>query len=439
MKQSVALEWRTKSGNVISGDVLKSNPDSVTFLTGTGEQFDIPRATLSDYSLKVLKTLEQLRRERGAVEWPKKISSHTPVHLTGGPQVYRSKHFEIVANGADRKTVLVIAMVLEDTLFAITRIPTGLDLKPPAPSNYFKVRLMHPTHFAHEYRKAGIDTGSTNPTGVYVGLKKELWLALGGQHRSFEMISRTIMHEVAHQSMDEWLLFMPKWFHEGFAEYISSVPYRYRSFNFDQTHQGLAMTLLVRFQKDPKKSISLIHPSSLVQIDKKWTGSTDEYLSAMMLVYFLIHLDGKGEGASFSRYVNQYVNSRDRADLLVDNLVETAQAYNNQVLQYQQQVQAYQRQLADNKSQFREGRRVMVKPKPGGGIVVGDVRTLRPPSAPQTTESSILNQQRTATQFIATMRKQAFLTMLEGRSVNTLADDMKAAFAEQGYTIEFSH
>jgi hypothetical protein len=101
-----------------------------------------------------------------------------------------------------------------------------------------------------------------------------------------------LIHEVTHQVMHEWLPVMPLWLGEGLAEYLSAVPYQNGRFEFKNSVAGLKESLLEDYRISEGREVTIYRPHELVDLSNAgWSGVSMDYLSAMMLTYYFVHLD----------------------------------------------------------------------------------------------------------------------------------------------------
>ncbi|MDF1814247.1 MAG: hypothetical protein P1V20_18730 [Verrucomicrobiales bacterium] len=436
----IGKEWKTKTGAVVHGDFVSSEEGVLIIKSIEGREVKIRRNSLIEADRKFLVLLENTLSEVGVQAWPRKIPNRSEVRLKGGPRTFRTEHFQIVSGGADRVTVASLATIMEDTLEAISAIPTGLELKPPAPSTYFQARFMDRVSFDREFSKVGMHLviPSQQVKGAYIAAKRELWLPVGTENIGVDALSPTMIHEVCHQTMHEWLPLVPVWFLEGFAEYMASVPYEYRTFRFDKSEQGLRKALASRYRMAPS-SVNVIHPLKLIHLGNQWQNTTDEYASALILVYYLIHLDGSGNGDSFKEFVAEVANSKDDARGMIGDLQSIADTYNSRVNTYRKEIADYQRKMADVRSQMRSGQKVFIHSRSNGRLVIGGTPPVpRVPSPPGEAPVEQISGERAKTlNFITQINQKAVAAMIGNRSTDEFIRQMEQAFLKKGFILNF--
>lgn len=435
-------EWKTKDGYSLHGEFVSSRDGMVSIRTSDSGLIEVRRDRLTEEDLKFLAVLEKIRSEIGLETWPRQIQGKDNVRLVGGPRVYRTRHFEIdvASQQKDRSVVILLATVMEDTLLAISGIPTGLELKPPAPANYFKVRLMDRVLFDREFDRVGLDLilpTNQRVRGAYIARKRELWLPLEAGSNIADL-TPTMVHEVCHQAMHEWLPLLPVWFLEGFAEYMASIPYELRSFRFNRANEGLRRAIAFRYRAVPEK-IRILHPGKLIAIDRKWNNRTGDYLSSLMLIYYLIHLDGSGNGSSFKHFVNEIARSRDQTDVILEEIRTIADTYNSRVKSYREEVIEYHRRVEQARIEMRSGSRAYLRSQDNGRLIIAGTSEIPdPPRRPGEAPLEVISREREKVfNLITGVNQRAILAMLGNRSLREFAAQMKEDFEKEGLKIHF--
>jgi len=131
--------------------------------------------------------------------------------------------------------------------------------------------------------------------------------------------NETIVHEVTHQMMDEFLPFLPLWIIEGTAEYTSMIPFHNGAFACNAHERGIR-EYVKNYQTLTRSS--LLDTGSLTELlslrAQEWhargEGNRDQvrlYFKSCLLVYFFCHLDGDGHGTPFLQYLDQIREARD--------------------------------------------------------------------------------------------------------------------------------
>jgi hypothetical protein len=114
--------------------------------------------------------------------------------------------------------------------------------------------------------------------------------------------------------MHFWLGFLPQWVVEGTAEYTGTLPLHTGQFRVSAAKNGLRD--YVDFLK--KRTLNGVpEPYPLDELfsitNEKWNEILGEdprashrlYFTSFLLVYYFMHLDGKGDGQLFARYFRE--------------------------------------------------------------------------------------------------------------------------------------
>ncbi len=436
----MAKEWKTADGRSVHGNFVSSDETTLIVETPEGDQVPLRRDQLVPEDARFLAVLEEYREDIGLPRWPASVRNQDPIRLKGGPTTYRTRHFQITAGDVEPGELTRLATVMEDTLAAISGIPTGLDLKPPAPAAFYRVRIMDRPSFDRAFAEVGMSltVPSEKVRGAYIAGKRELWLPVDFGEARLASLVPTVIHEVCHQTMHDWLPLLPVWFLEGFAEYMAAIPYAERTFHFDRALAGLKETLQTRY-RTPLGDIAIDHPARMLSPKASWDNEIEDYIAAMLLVYYLIHLDGGGSGESFVRTIREIASVREEADELMSDIQEIADQYNSRVARYREQIIAYREALDKAQSELRSGRRAFIRSAGDGRVVIAGTPALpEPPAAPGIAPIEEISREREKTiNLISTVQRKAVLALLGGRNVEEFAAQMRAAYRRQGIGIEY--
>lgn len=298
--------------------------------------------------------------------------------------VYTTPHFRFHCD-AELAPGLIkhYALVFEGTFHAVRKLP--LQLCPDPPQDRFVVRLMKNRE---DYLRAGGPKGSA---GVYLLNSREILVPADspgvrtiGKRIAIDRKSSdtgTLVHEITHQVMHDWLNALPVWFAEGFAEYMAAVPCEQGRFRFRAIHEGIRRHLQEEHlvPKDDQGALlaDLAPPDQILNLTHaQWsaalTGEEDaslNYRSAMMLVYFFIHLDGSDDGQALAAYLQGTRSGREDMRSFVASYNEAVAdynagleaynhavtAYNQALLRFRQTVQAYNSRVRTYNSQLAKG------------------------------------------------------------------------------------
>ena len=230
--------------------------------------------------------------------------------------VYRTAHFEFESQGKFSPSLLrEVARDFEATYELLKALPWNIDPKPPS-GNYFRARLLKDRN---AYLEAG---GVANSSGIYraqtetflvpfesIGVK-----TLGKGFAKGDYDSGTMVHELTHQMMHFWLEFLPQWMVEGTAEYTSNLPLQNGRFKPAAAKGGLKD--YIEFLK--KRTVGGVpEPYPLEKLfgitNEQWSETLAQspasshrlYFTSYLLVYYFMHLDGKGDGQRIMRYFRE--------------------------------------------------------------------------------------------------------------------------------------
>ena len=231
--------------------------------------------------------------------------------------LYRTAHFEFESQGKFSQTLLrEVARDFEATLELVKALPWNVEPRPPSGA-FFHARLLKDKA---AYFAAG---GLTGSGGVYKS-REELFLVpfesvgvkfVGKSYMKDDKFeSHTMVHELTHQMMHFYLDFLPQWVIEGTAEYTGVLPLRTGHFRVSAAKNGLR-DYVDFLKKRTVEGVPEPYPlDELFEIDnEKWNsvlGSDHQmahrlYFTSYLLVYYFMHLDGKGDGQLFARYFRE--------------------------------------------------------------------------------------------------------------------------------------
>jgi hypothetical protein len=124
----------------------------------------------------------------------------------------------------------------------------------------------------------------------------------------------TMVHELTHQMMHAWLRLLPQWVVEGTAEYTGTLPLKTGRFRLAAAKNGLK-DYLDYLKKNTRDGVPEPYPlEKLFPItNEEWNqilendprASRRLYFTSYLLVYYFMHLDGKGDGQLFARYFRE--------------------------------------------------------------------------------------------------------------------------------------
>lgn len=246
--------------------------------------------------------------------------------------IYRSEAFEFASEDKLAGSVMKeIARTFEATRALLVALPWGMDPKPPLDVGRFQAKFYETRR---SYEAAG---WPSNSGGVYSSGDRTFHIPF--QSLGLEMRGKTwfkdenyrndtIIHEITHQLMHDYLSFLPLWVIEGAAEYTNMLPYKAGKFQAAQHLRGLKTYLADAAQRGLSPSDLGSLQEHMNMKEEVWQarangsssggggggGSSTEqhrlYFSSCLMVYYFCHLDGDGKGTRFLKYLDKMAEAR---------------------------------------------------------------------------------------------------------------------------------
>ncbi len=485
--------WTSSEGKTLSGTLVHSKNGEVTLELPSGRETIFAIDRLSEKDRRYLQNLEKKGLARSFEPLPEETSLEDVIAVSGGPRVFRTSHFEFRTNRNVSPTfVSEASRVYEGTLAALRAIPHGLELSPPKDRTHFAGRFLDD----QEFRKIADEKMGTLPgqrvIGLYLSDSQELlvpYSSLGAKQLGSRMTLRkssdtsTLVHEIVHQVMHDWLPVYPTWFSEGLAEYVASVPNQNGRFSFRYAERGLKNRLEEQYGIEGRRITGVRRPShyfsglsktaplltemisgqpaepvaaGLATADAKnqrsggidgfdpWDGRVDEYRDALLLFYFFMHLDQSDDPG---KRVGQYLRSVDLAlgdsKLIRDEVGafekrrlvynEKVRAFNMSLGEFRKSVDAYNERVLQYNEQVKAGLPNDVR------IEVGEIPQLPvTPERPEIPESiRLLIDERRSINLVALVQDRSLRVLLHDRTPQDLDVAMKQAYEAIGWDIRF--
>ncbi len=329
-----ARTWTDNQGRKVEADFLGTKDGVVTFVLASGVKSVFPLNKLSpedqkwvaanvkddDETVDVADNSSNekagnftiLRGDGPKAEssWPEKVA------LDGTPEVevvkededakeyvYRTEHYEFHSDIRLSKSVVrEFSRIFEATYLLTCKLP--LDLAPHVEpgQKYFEARIFETQE---DYFKAGGISGSG---GVYMSSIKKFMVpiqSLGVINRGSRVTINydyrefsTLIHEITHQMMNQWLGYLPVWYTEGSAVYAEMLDYSNGKFSLSNLKSTIRDHVGGRDAK-------MLDPEVLLKIDyQSWIkalasgNARGNYNSAGMLAFYFYHIDGDGDAAN---------------------------------------------------------------------------------------------------------------------------------------------
>ncbi len=227
--------------------------------------------------------------------------------------VYQSEAFEFSSQAKLAGSLMKeVARTFEATKFLIESLPWGVQCKPPEGRPRF-IAALYETR--NDYIAAG---GPEMSGGVYSSGDKIFKIpfpSLGMEKRGQTYFkddnysNGTLIHEITHQLMDDYLGFLPKWVIEGTAEYTEMLPYKSGTFRADGHKSGIKQDIEEWQQRGFLLDLGSLENMMTMNRDQ-WDAEceTSEKMAAMyhrsqLLVYYFSHLDGDKKGTRFIKFM----------------------------------------------------------------------------------------------------------------------------------------
>jgi len=205
-----------------------------------------------------------------------------------------------------------VARTFEATKSLVEALPWGVQCKPPEGRPRFLAAL-------YETREDYIAAGGPELSGgVYFSgdkIFKIPFQSLGMQKRGQTYFkddnynNGTLIHEITHQLMDDYLGFLPKWVVEGTAEYTEMIPYKSGTFRADAHKSGIKEDITEWQQQGFDMDLGSLEKLITMTRDQ-WDAETNSsktmsamYHRAHLLVYYFSHLDGDKKGTRFIKFM----------------------------------------------------------------------------------------------------------------------------------------
>jgi len=316
-------DWKTTEGAVFKASVQGFDGTTVTFRMPTGARVQAAVGKLGEEDQRWL--AEWLKRQPIRVVMPDVVGVEAAevkaevVSEDAGAEkfVYRTQNFEFESQGKFAGSLLKeVGRDFEATRKLLIALPWGIGPKPESGA-YFRARILKSKE---AYHAAG---GPVNSGGVYMG-GKDLFMvpfesigvkAVGKSYRKDEDFrSHTLVHELTHQMMHSWLGMLPQWIIEGTAEYTAILPMKSGRFRVSGAKGGLK-DYMEHLKKETRDGVP--EPYALEKLfaitNEEWNQTLQGdprnaarlYFTSYLLVYYFMHLEGKGDGQLFVRYFRE--------------------------------------------------------------------------------------------------------------------------------------
>jgi hypothetical protein len=400
--------WKTAGGQAFQASLASYDGTTAVFRMANGSRAQAPAAKLSAEDQAYLaewqkkQPIKFVLPETVGVEMAQLKTEVVSEDAANGKFVYRTNHFEFESQGKFTQTLLrEVGRDFEATYELVKALPWGIEPKPES-GDYFHAKLM-------KTREAYLDAGGpANSGGVYIS-RKEVFLVpfesiglkiVGKSYAKDDKFeTHTIVHELTHQMMHAWLGVLPQWVVEGTAEYTGTLPLHTGKFRVSAAKNGLKDYLDFLKNRTVEGVPEPFPLEQLFQIsNEQWNEALAKdrqaahraYFTSYLLVYYFMHLDGKGDGQRFVRFFREVGTVR------------------QEIAQYRQAV-----------AEFK---------KLPGVEVSADGSYRWPSSLKHPEKPAVLESPDTRTEF----QKRTLQVLLDGRSVADLMKQIRSAYVKLG-------
>lgn len=316
-------QWTVTGGTSFSAGVTSYDGTTVIFRLANGSRAQAPVVKLSEDDQKFLAEWQKLQPIKvvlpemvgvDAAQVKAEVVSEDPV---AEKFVYRTAHFEFESQGKFTQSLLrEVARDFEATYELVKALPWGVEPRPPS-GQYFRARLL-------KDKEAYYEAGGLPGSGGSYHSREELFLVpfesigvkmVGKSYaKDSNYESHTLVHELTHQMMHFYLDFLPQWVLEGTAEYTGILPLRTGRFRVSGAKNGLK-DYVDFLKKETVGGVPQPYPLDLLFTitNEQWNSVLQQdnqashrlYFTSYLLVYYFMHLDGKGDGQLFARYFRE--------------------------------------------------------------------------------------------------------------------------------------
>tara|TARA_R110000850_G_scaffold263406_1_gene392254 strand:- start:534 stop:1766 length:1233 start_codon:yes stop_codon:yes gene_type:complete len=406
---------------------------------------------------------------------PDETSAPREIAVEGGPRIFRTPHFEFDTDQeVSHAFISEAARVYEGTFYALDGLPHGLVLKPPGGSEFYRGKLMGDQAFNEVVSEVMPSLPGQRVVGLYMTNRQELLVpfsSLGAKVMGSRLTLRkssdttTLIHEIVHQLMHDWLPLVPTWFAEGMSEYVASVPYQNGRFEFRNSERGLKGRLEGQYGVAGATVTGVRRPSAILGLEAlgsissetrrtpegilagvaldAWGGTIREYRDAMLLIYYFMHLDlPERAGAPIGAYLRLVDLAKEETGLLEVEVIEFEKkriAYNEQVKHFNQLLDQFREEAEGyNERVILYNDQVKLGLPENEIVVVGIAPTAPvPPEEFEMPEAIRKAQSGGAIDLVGLVQGKALPALIRDRSAASIDASMREAFAGIGIEIKY--
>lgn len=314
--------WMNTQGKVIDAEMVAADANTVSLKLKDGSVVPVPIVSLSPVDQAFVRSRvksDALAAQRTPVEkrvWPELVQVPTSeiekVELVTTDQpgfIYSSPSFEFTSESKLLPSLIKeVARTFEATKRLVEALPWGIECRPPEGLERYLAALYQTRE---SYRAAG---GPENSGGVYMSGDKTFRIPfeslgikrLGESYtRDADFSNDTLVHEITHQLMHDYLPFLPMWAVEGTAEFTEMMPYKSGTFRVGN-HEKAVTEYLGGSSRKISAKLPRLH--ELFRMTRsEWGKQSDSgsartgeltrqhelYQQSALLVYYFNFLDGE--------------------------------------------------------------------------------------------------------------------------------------------------
>ncbi len=329
------------SGKSIEAEYVDSEEDSVTLLIkGKEKRIKLDRLSEEDqaYVQSLAEKAEEYQENKNFSDrWPTstlmedKLRARAVVEDEAtGTYIYETAHFRFHSPARlNLATVSEMGRVFEGTYTACRALPLNFPCRrfdsagdADGDDNGYQEKLEARLFLTRADYAREVGAGFSRSAGVFrepeilvpfesLGIiKKGMSYAM---ESSGKLDTDTLIHELTHQmSLLGTTYDVPIWFAEGIAEYMRLATYKRGRFNFKGVHKNIGPYIVGGPGTESRQlGRHIIAPplESMLNVSvrdfqaARGNETQFNYGFSALLVYYFIHLDGKGDGACLKRWM----------------------------------------------------------------------------------------------------------------------------------------
>ncbi|MFT3990865.1 MAG: hypothetical protein QM680_05590 [Luteolibacter sp.] len=357
--------WTDDKGRKLTGTYLSASDATVEIRRADGKSFTIQRATLSaedNRYIEETRTKAPVRKKSSDPmlagyddtstnfndPWPESVSYEGDAPITVIEEIsaekrfiYESPHFRFQSNVVLRPSLISKVATMFEACYELHRkVPFNNRRTRSPEAGKFKAKLFETLE---EYHAAG---GAPGTSGYYFGRTDEFIVPLtslgvqkvgSGYMFDFKGDNQVMFHEITHQLWADLNEYAGTWMAEGFAEFMSTAPYRNGRFSLTQ-QPSFALEYATAYGKGNHggralgKEIQMPRLETLMSMTQAefYQNPNANYGYGLLLVYYFIYLDGNNDSARFKDCIRALQEGKDapaaRAILLAGRTWEQLEA-----------------------------------------------------------------------------------------------------------------